>query len=126
MEKDKTLTHSGRALDELSIEGILSGELNSEDFRISATSLIHQADVAEAAGYQQLAENLRRAAELTHMSNEDVLLIYEKLRPRRTSYDEMTAMADKLEKDRNAPLTAALVKEAAEIYLQRGIVKKKK
>ena len=124
MKKEKISTFSGRRLDELNIEGILSGELTAEDFRISAATLIHQAEVAEAAGYPQLGENLRRAAELTDMSNEEVLLIYEKLRPRRTSYDEMTTLADDLENKRNAPLTAALVKEAAEIYFRRGIVTK--
>ena len=126
MEKDKTLTFSGRSLGELNIEGILSGELTPEDFRISGETLIHQADVAEAAGYTQLAENLKRAAELTHMSNDDVLVIYNTLRPRRTSFAEMIALADRLENDRKAPLTAALVREAAEIYLHRGIVKNKK
>ena len=123
MEKDKTLTFSGRSLDELNIEGILSGGLTAEDFRISGETLIHQADVAEAAGYTQLAENLKRAAELTHMSNDDVLVIYNTLRPRRTSYPEMIDMADRLENERQAPLTASLLREAAEVYLKRGIVK---
>ena len=125
MEKDKILTLSGRSLDELNIEGILSGELTPEDLRISGETLTHQAGVAEAAGYTQLAENLKRAAEMTHMSNEDVMMIYNTLRPRRTSYTEMIALADRLENERNAPLTAVLVREAAEIYLQRGIVKNK-
>ena len=123
MNKDKILTFSGKSLDELNIDGILSGDLMPEDFRISGETLIHQAGVAEAAGYPQLAENLRRAAEITHMSNEQVLEIYNTLRPRRTSHDEMMALADRLENEDRAPLTAALVREAAEIYLHRSIVK---
>ena len=79
--------------------------------------------MAEDDGYTQLNENLRRAAELTHMSNEEVLEIYNTLRPRRTSYPEMIALADRLENERQAPLTASLLREAAEVYLKRGIVK---
>ena len=123
MKKDMIYTFSGRSIDELNVQGILSGELTAEDFRIHGERLNHQAGVAEDAGYTQLAENLRRAAELTHMSNEEVLEIYNTLRPRRTSYTEMIDMADRLENERNVPLTASLVREAAEIYLKRGIVK---
>lgn len=123
MKKNTVYTFSGRSIDELSIEGILSGELTAEDFRIHGERLNHQARVAEDAGYTQLAENLRRAAELTHMSNEEVFEIYNTLRPRRTSYIEMIDMADRLENERQAPLTASLVREAAEVYLKRGIVK---
>ena len=123
MKENTIYTFSGRSIDELSVEGILSGELTAEDFRIHGERLNHQAGVAEDAGYTQLAENLRRAAELTHMSNEEVLEIYNTLRPRRTSYTEMIDMADRLENEKNAPLTASLVREAAEIYLKRGIVK---
>ena len=123
MKENTIYTFSGRSIDELSVEGILSGELTAEDFRIHGERLNHQAGVAEDAGYSQLAENLRRAAELTHMSNEEVLEIYNTLRPRRTSYTEMIDMADRLENEKNAPLTASLVREAAEIYLKRGIVK---
>ena len=59
-------TKSGRALDELTIEAVLAGELTVADFRISAETLRRQADSAKAAGYRQLAENLRRAAEFAH------------------------------------------------------------
>ncbi len=125
MKKNTIYTFSGRSIDELSVEGILSGDLTAEDFRIHGETLNHQARVAEEAGYTQLAENLRRAAELTHMSNEAILDIYNTLRPRRTSYTEMIDMANRLEIEQKAPLTASLVREAAEIYLQRGIVKTK-
>ncbi len=123
MRKNTIYTFSGRPIDELSVQGILSGELNAEDFRIHGDRLNHQASVAEDAGYTQLAENLRRAAELKHMSNKVVLEVYNTLRPRRTSYTEMVAMADQLENERKSPLTASLLREAAEVYLKRGIVK---
>lgn len=115
-------TQSGRSLDELTMAGILDGSLSEADFRISAQTLLGQAAAAEAAGYQQLGENLRRAAELTQISNEEVLQIYSALRPGRTSYATLISLADHIEQDLNAPRTAALIREAAEVYLARGLV----
>jgi propanediol dehydratase small subunit len=116
-------TATGRSLDDLSIEAIQKGELTAEDFRISGETLRHQAEVAEAEGYWQLAENLRRAAELTSISNEEVFEIYDALRPGRCTYDDLMALADRLDKDLAAPLTAAFAREAAEVYRKRGILK---
>ena len=123
MPDNEKRSFSGRRLDELGIEDVLGGELSPEDFRISAETLCRQAQTALDAGYRQVAENLLRAAELTRLSNEDVLNIYDKLRPGRTTYPEMKTIAERLESDSNAPLTAAFIREAAEVYLKRGIVK---
>jgi propanediol dehydratase small subunit len=120
---DTVRTKSGRALDELTIEAVLAGELTVADFRISGETLRHQADSAEAAGYRQLAENLRRAAELTRLSNQEVLDVYDALRPGRTTYDQLIALAERLEKEHQARLTAGLVREAAQVYLERGVIK---
>jgi propanediol dehydratase small subunit len=120
---DTVRTTSGRTLDELTIEAVLAGELTAEDLRISGDTLRRQAGVAETAGYRQLAENLRRAAELTRISNQEVLDIYNALRPGRTTYGQLIELADRLENDLDAPLNAAFVREAAEVYLERGIVK---
>lgn len=123
MPNNEKRSFSGRRLNELRIEDVLGGELSSEDFRISAETLCRQAQAALDAGYRQVAENLLRAAELTRLSNEEVLNIYDKLRPGRTTYPEMKSIAERLESDYNAPLTAAFIREAAEVYLKRGIVK---
>lgn len=123
MPDDEKRSFSGRGLNELKLEDVLGGALSSEDFRISAETLCRQAQTALDAGYRQVAENLLRAAELTRLSNEEVLNIYDKLRPGRTTYPEMKAIAERLESDFDAPLTAAFIREAAEVYLKRGIVK---
>lgn len=115
-------TASGRSLDELTMEALLSGELTTEDFRISGETLRRQADAAEDAGYRALADNLRRAAELTTVANEEVLRIYEALRPGRSTYEELIALADRLQAAHDAPLTANLIREAASAYRERGIV----
>ena len=117
-------TFSGRTLDELTLEAVLAGELTIEDFRISGETLRRQAGAAEAAGYGQLAWTLRRAAELTHLPNQEVLDIYTMLRPGRATYGQLIGLADRLEAELDAPLTAALVREAAEVYLERGIAAK--
>jgi propanediol dehydratase small subunit len=116
-------TASGHTLDELSIEALLAGELAAEDLRISGETLHRQAEAADAAGYGQLAENLRRAAELTGISNHEVLDIYNALRPNRRTYDELMILADRLENDLDAPLTAAFVREAAKVYQERGLLR---
>ena len=99
------------------------GFLLIEDFRISPDTLRRQADTAREAGYPQLADNLLRAAELTRLSNEELLEIYGKLRPGRTTHAEMTAIADRLDKHFGAPLTAEFVREAARVYRRRALVK---
>jgi propanediol dehydratase small subunit len=123
MISDTVRTTSGRSLDELNMEAICAGELTAEDFRISGETLRRQADAAEAAGYCQLAENLRRAAELTAISNQEVFDMYKALRPNRSTYDELITLADHLENDPDAPLTAAFVREATGVYQERGILR---
>lgn len=114
---------SGRSLRELNLETVLSGELTADDFRISRETLLQQADAAWVAGHRQLATNLRRAAELTVFTNQEMLDIYTMLRPGRSSYTLLITLADQLENQRQAPLTALFIREAAKIYQQRGICK---
>ena len=121
MSSDDTFTASGRSLDALTMEALLAGELSTEDFCISSATLRRQADAAQRAGYPQFADNLRRAAELTAISNAEVLDIYAALRPGRSTYEELIALAQRLEVEHDAPLTAALVREAAEAYRERGL-----
>ena len=117
------LTASGRSLDELTIEALRAGQLTAEDFRISREQLNAQAAAAEAGGYPQLADNLRRAAELTGLANERVFEIYNLLRPGRATLGELQALAHELE-GQNLPRVAAFIREAAAAYDRRGIAKR--
>mgnify|MGYP003779057387 CR=1 FL=1 len=117
------MSASGRNLEELNLEGVLSGELTADDFRISRETLLRQADAAHIAGYHQLATNLRRAAELTAFSNRELMDIYTSLRPGRSSYEELIALSNKLEKEHHARLTSKFIREAAEVYHLHGICK---
>ena len=123
MSGNTVRTASGRTLDELNIEALCADEVTAEDFCINGQTLHRQADAAEAVGYWQLAESLRRAAELTGISSQEVLDIYNALRPGRSTYHELITLADRLEIDLDAPLTAAFVREAAEVYQERGILR---
>jgi propanediol dehydratase small subunit len=78
--------------------------------------------VAEEHGNPQLADNLRRAAELAGQGDEELLSIYEALRPGRSSRAELETIAAHLEAV-DAPSCAALVREAAVVYERRGLLR---
>jgi propanediol dehydratase small subunit len=111
---------SGRAIGELTLEAVRRGELGLPDLRIHPETLERQAAVAAAHSNPQLAENLRRAAELTRLSDEEVLAIYDALRPGRSSPGKLTDLAAGLA-ERGLPRCAALLTEAAEVYARRGL-----
>ncbi|MCE7989884.1 MAG: glycerol dehydrogenase [Caldilinea sp. CFX5] len=100
------------------------GELSPADLRIGAETLRAQAAVAQGAGFTQLAENLTRAAELTAVPNDELLRMYEIMRPGRSTYDQLQEMATALESRYSAVTTAAMVREAAEVYRQRNLLKR--
>lgn len=115
---------SGRSLTDIDLAAAISGELSSADLQISGETLRSQASVARNSGYDQLAENLERAAELTAVPNEELLAMYGMLRPERSSYAELIALAERLEVEFQAPVNAAFVREAAEVYRERKLLRR--
>src|SRR5712691_219644 len=111
---------SGKPVERLTVEAVRAGEVGVADLRIHPDTLERQAVVAEAHGNPQLAENLRRAAELTGLPDDEVLAVYEALRPGRSTAAQLTALAASLA-TRGLPRCAALVSEAAEVYARRGL-----
>jgi len=111
---------SGRAADDVTLAALRRHELVLDDLRIHPEALEHQAQVAEAHRNPQLADNLRRAAELTTLGDGEVLAIYEALRPHRSTGAELEALAASLS-ERGLPRCAALVAEAVTTYLRRGL-----
>jgi len=114
---------SGRLADEVTLERLAAGELADDDLRITPEALRAQAEIAQGADFPQLAANLRRAAELTAVPNTELLRMYETLRPGRATYEQMIALAARLDEAYHASGTAAFVREAAEVYRTRGLVK---
>jgi len=114
---DLVRSPTGRALADLALES----DISAADLRATPDTLRLQAEVARAACRSQLADNLVRAAELAAIPDETILEIYTALRPRRASAEELEAWAARLD-DVGAPANAAFVREAAEVYAQRGLL----
>ena len=115
---------SERPLAEITLDAAAEGALSIEDLQIHADTLRAQAEIARAAGYRQLAANLTRAAELARVPNDEVLRVYELLRPGRASFAELIALAELLERRYDARETAGLVREAASVYQSRGLARR--
>ena len=115
-------TPTGKPVTALTMEAVVSGELTAEDLRIAPETLELQAQLAESAGRPQLAANFRRAAEMTAIPDAEVLTMYNALRPRASTEAQLLAMADRLESTYGAPVNAALVREAAEVYGRRRLL----
>lgn len=111
-------TPAGRRLAELRLD---DEQVTREELRATPETLRLQAGVADEAGRTQLAASLRRAAELATIPEGVVLEIYTALRPRRASAEQLEGWARRLDGD-GAPLTAAFVREAAEVYAARGLL----
>jgi propanediol dehydratase small subunit len=113
---------SGRPVEAITVQAAVAGELAPADVRIHPETLHRQAETAASHGNPELGENLRRAAELALLADAEVLKIYEALRPRRSTRRELDAIADRLDAA-GAPRCAALVREAAQIYQRRQLLK---
>lgn len=112
-------TPTGKRLEDLTLDAVLSGEVSAENLRITPATLRLQAEIADAVKRPQLAENMRRASELTAVPDERILEIYNALRPGASTKGQLLEIADELE-GYDAPSSAALVREAADVYERRN------
>jgi propanediol dehydratase small subunit len=119
-DEGEARTSSGLRVSEITLDAVVRGEIGPGDIRVSPEVLRRQADFAQEGGNPQLADNLRRGAELVAFSDEDLLELYESLRPGRSSALELEQLAERLEA-RGAALCAALVREARGAYVRRGL-----
>ena len=118
---DDVETPSGTKLSEISLEKVVSGEIEGDELVISPETLEKQAQIAEEAGRPQVARNFRRAAELTAVPDDRILEIYNALRPSGAEKQKLHDIADELETEYGAELNAAHVREAAEVYDERNL-----
>ncbi|MDQ3858280.1 MAG: diol dehydratase small subunit [Actinomycetota bacterium] len=119
--RDAVRSRTGRRVSEITLVSVLEGALSPADVAVSPETLRLQADFAAEGGNPQLADNLRRGAELTVFSDDELLQFYEMLRPGRSSADELDSLAATLD-ERGAAACAALVREARDAYVRRGLV----
>ena len=116
-------SRTGLPLPEITLEAVREGQVGPDDLTIHTETLQAQAGIAEAAGYHQLAANLRRSAELVDIPNERLLEIYETLRPRRATYQELIALSEELTTRYQAFENARFIREAAEAYRLNGLLR---
>jgi propanediol dehydratase small subunit len=121
---DLVRTLTGKGFQDISLENVVSGKIDAQEIRIGPETLELQAQVAEKHGRPQLALNFRRAAELTRIPDEEVLKIYNALRPGRSTKEELLIMAKELEKKYQATINAAFIREALKVYENRGLLRK--
>jgi len=121
---DLVRTATGLSFEEISLDKAETGKISFNDIKIRPDTLEYQAQIAEAVGRPQLAGNIRRAAEMTRISDERILEIYEALRPYRSTKKELLDIAGELETQYQARACAGLVREAAEVYEKRGRLKR--
>ena len=100
--RDAIRTPTGKTVDDITLESVLEGKVTMADVRISPEMLRAQADMAQ---------------------DEEVIRMYDMLRPNRATKAQLLELAKTLETQYHAPMCAALVREAVEVYEKRGILK---
>ena len=117
-----TRAFSGSDSAGLTIDRLARDEIAPDDVRIHPDTLERQAESLREHGNPQLAENFRRAAEMALMSEAEVMALYDALRPHRSTAAELATVAAQLDRV-PAPRCAALVREAADVYARRGLLR---
>src|SRR3981189_3772010 len=108
--------------EKFTVQAAVDGDLQLSDLRMDPATLAHQAVIAEEGGNPQLAENFLRAAELATIDDEEVMNLYESLRPHRSSAEQLEALRVSLQ-TRGALRCAELVGQAAVVYARRGLLR---
>lgn len=111
---------TGKPLNDFTFEDVVSGKVKAGDLRISKETLELQAQVADSVGRGTLANNFRRAAELIAVPDDELLTVYNALRPYRSTKDELYGLASELEAKYQCTINAAFIRQAADVYEARG------
>jgi len=120
------LGNRGKPLASLTLEAVVKGDVEMEDLRITPQALLQQAQIAKSVGRAALAGNLERAAEMTRIPQDEVMELYELLRPGRAeSKESMLDAAQGIRTKHQASLLADFIEEAAEFYDKRGLFRKR-
>jgi len=125
-QPNRVRTRNGHPFRDLTLDNLLAGRMAASDFGITAEVLGIQAAIAKQAGRPNLAQNLRRGAELVEIPDKVLLDVYELLRPGRAqSADDLRAAAKELRDTYGAKEMATLLEEAALVYERRGIFQRR-
>lgn len=125
-QPDEVTGNRGKPLSSLTMEAVLNGDVTMADLRITPRALEQQAQISKSVGRCTLARNFERAAEMAQIPQDEVMAIYELLRPgRAASKDSLLDVAQKLRDELNAPLLADFIAEASRFYEMRGLFQKR-
>ena len=114
----------GKRLSDISLDAVMSGDVTMEDLRITPEALNAQAEIARAAGRPTLALNFERAAELVGVPQDEIMRVYELLRPGRAkSKQQLLDAAKTMREMHRAERIAGFIEEAADVYEVRGLFK---
>lgn len=116
-------TKTGKTLEDITLPNVLNGSLSPEALKITPAILKAQGEIATSAGRKTISSNFDRAAELTAVPDDRVLAMYNALRPYRSSKEELLAIADELENEYQAKISAEYVREACAFYEKRKKLK---
>lgn len=112
----------GKALTDIGLDAVLSGDVTMDDLRITPEALTAQADIARDAGRPTLALNFERAAELVNVPQDVIMQVYELLRPGRArSKQALLDAAHLMRSTYKADRIAKFLEEAADTYDARGL-----
>jgi propanediol dehydratase small subunit len=112
----------GKALEELNLESLESGEVILDDLRITPQALELQAEISRTGNRPKLAQNFERASELVEIPQDYLMEIYELLRPGRApDKAALLEVAQNLRGTYQATRMAQFIEEAAEVYEARGL-----
>ncbi|HAT87402.1 MAG TPA: propanediol dehydratase small subunit PduE, partial [Rhizobiales bacterium] len=109
--------------DNIEVDNVLAGTVSPDDLAIQRATLEAQAQVATEAGYTEVAENLLRAAEMTNIPDDEILDMYEALRPGRSTYYQLLSLSQWISSQFDAELTGNYIREAADAYRDTGLLK---
>lgn len=116
-------TSTGKSIEVFTIEAVMAGELTAEDCRISAEMLEIHAQIEDSAGNYQIAETLRKSAEMTRIPDDRIMEIYNTLRPRSSTKESLLKIVEELENEYDAPRNAAFIRDAIKIYEKQDMFK---
>lgn len=116
----------GKTADDITLAAAVSGEVEMEDLGITPEALLQQARIAASVGRAALAANFERAAEMTRLPQDEIMAVYELLRPGRAASPEaLREAAGRLRETYRAPRLAGFLEEAAEMYDKRGLFRRR-
>ena len=106
----------------ITVAAAMAGHMTVADIRLTPDVLRAQASTAAANGNAQMAASLERAAEMCSLADDDIMALYEALRPHRSTAAELEAWVSRL-REAGAVACADFVADARTAYARRDLLR---